>query len=54
MPPVKPKAIESLLLTLSDIAMSAGSSLIGVDINPLVPTAEGDLIALDASIHRTD
>lgn len=54
MPPVKPKAIESLLLTLSDIAMSAGSSLIGVDINPLVPTAEGDLIALDASIHRAD
>ena len=52
MPVVKPEAIESLLLTLSDIAMAAGDSLTGIDINPLVPTVEGDLVALDASIYR--
>jgi succinyl-CoA synthetase beta subunit len=52
MPPVKPEAIESLLLTLSDIALAAGDSLTGIDINPLVPTVEGDLVALDASVFR--
>ena len=52
MPAVKPEAIESLLLTLSDIAMEAGDSLTGIDINPLVPTIEGDLVALDASVYR--
>jgi len=50
MPVVKPEAIESLLLTLSDIAQAAGESLTGIDINPLVPTVEGDLVALDASV----
>ena len=52
MPPVKSEAIESLLLTLSDIAMAAGDSLAGIDINPLVPTLDGDLVALDASVYR--
>ena len=41
----------SLLLTLSDIAMAAGESITGIDINPLVATAEGDLVALDASVY---
>jgi acyl-CoA synthetase (NDP forming) len=53
MPAVKPESIESLLLTLSDIAMAAGDALTGIDINPLVPTVEGDLVALDASIYRS-
>ncbi|MEE8350420.1 MAG: acetate--CoA ligase family protein [Acidobacteriota bacterium] len=52
MPAVKPEAISSLLLTLSDIAMAAGDSLTGIDINPLVPTVDGDLIALDATVYR--
>ena len=50
MPAVQPEAIESLLLTLSDIAMAAGESITGIDINPLVATAAGHLVALDASV----
>jgi acyl-CoA synthetase (NDP forming) len=51
MPAVQPEAIESLLLTLSDIAMAAGESITGIDINPLVATTEGHLVALDASVY---
>ena len=51
MTPVRPEAIESLLLTLSDIALAGADRLSGIDINPLVPDAAGNLVALDASLY---
>ena len=51
MPAVRPEEIQSLLLTLSEIAMAAGGLLGGIDINPLVPTSDGRLMILDASLY---
>ena len=50
MPAVRPEEIQSLLLTLSGIAMAAQGLLGGIDINPLVPTSDGRLMILDASL----
>jgi len=53
MPSVPQENIEGLLLTLSEIAIQCGDRLSGVDINPLVPDSEGNLIVLDAAIYLT-
>ncbi|MCK5352883.1 acetate--CoA ligase family protein, partial [bacterium] len=50
MPAVRPEEIQNLLLTLSDIALAGQGLLTGMDINPLVPTEDGRLMALDASL----
>jgi acyl-CoA synthetase (NDP forming) len=47
---VRPEAVQELLLALSDLAVAGGSRLSAVDINPLVPTPDGGLVALDASL----
>ncbi|MBI2821740.1 MAG: acetate--CoA ligase family protein [Acidobacteria bacterium] len=51
LPPVRPEAIESLLLALSNLAVATRGLLSGLDINPLVPSADGGLVALDASLY---
>ncbi|HEY7061025.1 MAG TPA: acetate--CoA ligase family protein [Chloroflexota bacterium] len=51
LPPVAPEAIERLLLALSDLAVGSAGLLAGVDVNPLVPTADGELVALDATLY---
>ena len=51
LPPVRPETIQSLLLTLSDVAVAAHEQLTGIDINPLVPDSAGNLVALDASLY---
>lgn len=50
LPPVRPAAVQALLLALSRLAVESVGLLAGVDINPLVPTPDGDLLALDASL----
>ena len=50
MPAVRPEEIQKLLLTLSEIALANQGLLSGMDINPLVPTEDGGLMALDASL----
>ena len=50
MPAVRPEEIQKLLLTLSEIALASQGLLSGMDINPLVPTEDGRLMALDASL----
>ncbi|TDI08837.1 MAG: CoA-binding protein [Acidobacteria bacterium] len=50
MPAVRPEEIQKLLLTLSEIALASQGLLSGIDINPLVPTEDGRLMALDASL----
>ena len=49
--PVRPEEIQKLLLTLSDIALASQGLLSGMDINPLVPTEDGRLMALDAALY---
>ena len=51
MPAVRPEEIQKLLLTLSDIALAGQDLLSGMDINPLVPTEDGRLMALDAALY---
>ncbi|MCH8321190.1 MAG: acetate--CoA ligase family protein, partial [Acidobacteria bacterium] len=51
MPAVRPEEIQKLLLTLSEIALASQGLLSGIDINPLVPTEDGRLMALDASLY---
>ena len=48
---VRPEEIQKLLLTLSDIALASQGLLSGMDINPLVPTEDGRLMALDAALY---
>ena len=47
----RPEEIQKLLLTLSDIALASQGLLSGMDINPLVPTEDGRLMALDAALY---
>ncbi len=51
LPPVAPAAVERLLHALSDLAVGSAGRLSGVDINPLVSTADGELVALDATLY---
>ncbi len=51
LPTVAPAAVERLLLALSDLAVGSAGLLAGVDVNPLVPTADGELVALDATLY---
>jgi succinyl-CoA synthetase beta subunit len=50
LPPVRPEALQQLLLTLSDLAVAGAGRLTAVDVNPLVPTPDGGVVALDASL----
>jgi acetate---CoA ligase (ADP-forming) len=51
LPPVPVEAVERLLHALSDLAVASAGRLTGVDINPLVPTPDGELVALDAALY---
>ncbi|MDE3076386.1 MAG: acetate--CoA ligase family protein [Chloroflexota bacterium] len=52
LPVVPEKALEDILLAISDIAVAGQGELEGIDINPLAVTADGSLVALDASLFR--
>jgi acyl-CoA synthetase (NDP forming) len=54
LPPVAPEAVERLLRSLSDLAVASAGRLTGVDVNPLVPTADGELVALDAALYLAE
>ena len=51
LPAVPTETIESILITLSEIAVTSQELLQGIDINPLMVTGTGELLALDASLY---
>lgn len=51
-PAVDMGQLTRVVLTLSDIALAAGTELQGIDINPLAVRPSGDVIVVDASLFR--